>query len=208
MSLGDFQRDRARHTGGKEIADRKRHVSQLETGLRNLVADCERRSNTEVGYRTADVVWDVVSVDELKALQRAAEALHKVAASLDKAAAEAKRIKADYDAHVEQAQAALGKLPKGVADIVALSACAQRTPVYHWTLERMRARPREVLDDLNDIRREAISTLAHRCAREGIQPAGFADTIRLAMPAAAEKHAALIGELNALAVAAQLEKSA
>lgn len=201
MSLNDSQRARAHIDGGKEISNRKRHLSQIETGLRTLRDECEN----------SETLRGALAPDELKTLARAAVLVGQVAARLDADAREAKRIKADYDKRVKEAIAEYGNLPHTeIADIVALSVLAgERAGISRYTMDTIRERPHWLTSELTSVARDAINNLAHDCAREKNNPKGMVKrALEVLIPAIKENHADLIRELNALAVQAQLEKSA
>ncbi len=201
MSLSDSQRSSARHDGGKDIANRKRFIAQVETGLRNLRDECEK----------SGALRGVLTPDEIKALARVAVIVGKVAAHLDADAREAKRIKADWDKRLNDAVAELGKLPRtSIDDIVVLAAMANhpRPPIGRYDLDYIRANPQRLKAEMETISRDATSSLAHACANDAAIPATRRNAILIGMAAWKDKHADLIRELNAIAVAAQLEKNA
>lgn len=201
MSLSDLQRRRARHDGGKDISNQKGHLSRTATALRSLRGDATRPGNSLDGIFTGD---------ELKILLAATLLVDKACATLDADAREAKRIKADYDKRVKEAIAEYSKLPHTeIADIVALSVLAGcRTGIDRYTMDSIRNRPRWMKSDLSSVARDAISALAHDCAREKNNPRGMVRQAQeVFIPTIKENHAAIIRELNTLAVVEQMENT-
>jgi hypothetical protein len=201
MSLSDWQRTSARHDGGKAISNHKSHLSRTATAMRALGADASCPGNPLDGIFTGD---------ELKTLRDATLLVDKACAALDAGAREAKRIKADYDKRVKEATAEYSKLPHTeIADIVALSVLAgERAGISRWTMDSIRELPSRLQYELSNVAREAISSLAHDCAREKNNPKGMVKRAQeVFIPIIKGNHAAIIRELNTLAVAAQLERS-
>jgi hypothetical protein len=201
MSLTDFQRDYARHDGGKPIGNLKSHLSRTATALRTLGADATRPGHMLDGTFTGD---------ELKTLRDAILLVDKACASLDADAREARRIKADYDKRVKDAVAEYGKLPHTeIADIVALSVLAgNRAGIDRHTMNTIRERPHWLNSELSSVARDAISSLAHADARDKVNPKSRIGTAtRIFIPTIKENYAALIRELNTIAVAEQMEKT-
>lgn len=200
MSLTDFQRDYARYDGGKPIGHLKSHMRRTATALRSLGADATRPGS---------VIDGIFTGDELKTLRAATMLVDRACAALDADAREAKRIKADYDKRVKEALAEYGKLPHTeIADIVALSVLAgERAGISRYTLDTIRERPHWLKSELSSVARDAISSLAHACAREKLNPKGLIGQAQdIYIPFIKTGHAAIIRELNTIAVAAALEK--
>ncbi len=201
MSLTDFQRDYARHDGGKPIGNLKSHLSRTATALRTLGADATRPGHMLDGIFTGD---------ELKTLRDAILLVDKACTSLDADAREAKRIKADYDKRVKEALAEYNKLPHTeIADIVALSVLdGNRAGIDRHTMDTIRERPHWLKSELSSVARDAISSLAHACARDKNNPKGLTkQALDIFIPTIKENHAALIRELNTIAVGEQMEKT-
>lgn len=199
--LSDFQRDYARHDGGKPIANLKSHLSRTATALRALGADATRPGHSLDGIFTGA---------ELKTLMTATLLVDKAYAALDADAREAKRIKADYDKRVTEALAEYGKLPRtGIADIVALSVLSgERAGISRYTMNTIRERPHWLTSELTSVARDAISSLAHACAREKSNPKGLVkQALDIFIPTILENHAAIIRELNTIAVAEKMERT-
>lgn len=200
MSLTSFQRDYARHDGGKPIGNLKSHLSRTATALRTLGADAARPGHSLDG---------IFSGDELKALRTAILLVDKACAALDADAREAKGIKADYDKRAKEALAEYGKLPHTeIADIVALSVLAgERAGISRYTMETIRERPHWLASELSSVARDAISSLAHSCARDKLNPKGLIGTAtKVFIPTIKQNYAAIIRELNTIAVAEQMER--
>ena len=198
--LTDNQKSLARRDGGKAIANRKRYLSNIETGLRTLRDDLEK----------SEALRGALPAEDVRTLARAALLVGQLAARLDADAREAKAIKADYDKRVKDARAEYGKLPHmEIADIVALSVLAgERAGISRYTMETIRERPHWIDDYLDGVAREAIIDLAHDCARNKSNPKGMVKhAVEVLIPVIKSNHAEIIGELTALAVAAQLERS-
>jgi len=202
MSLTDWQRSSARHDGGKDTRNLKSHLSRMATALRTLHADASGTSNSLAGIFTGD---------ELKTLRGATLLVDKACAVLDADVREAKRIKADYDKRVKEALAEYCKLPHTeIADIVALSVLAgERAGISRWTMDSIRQRPNRLKYELMEVARGAINSLANDCAREKNNPTGLVKSaLAIFIPTIKENHAAIIRELNTIAVAEQMERSA
>lgn len=95
---------------------------------------------------------------------------------------------------------------KGSADIIALAAADNMAP-GPMEMESLRY-TRWLRESLNDMARNAINDLARTCARRGRNPAEFVAEIAYALPALKARYTAMITELNTLAVAQQMEKTA
>lgn len=187
--LTESQKSAARYHGGKEQTNRRRHLRQLRTSLFNVRNDAALQSSDH-----ASIAQTLHVLDRL---------LAEVQADL----AAANTIKRDYDKHVALTRALLDAIPlTGIADVIALC-----------ELDRQLGRPDLLLNDIecngwdytsSTLKRQALDGLAHRGAYGQRDPTEFAASVRAAMPAAAEKHAALIRQITTLAVSQQLQKTA
>lgn len=193
MSLDESQRLRARFDGGKAIADNKSHLSRTATAMRKVVTG-------QYGLTLGDAT----------AMRNAIAVMDHTIATLEKDLRDAKAIKKAHDDHVAKANKALTLLPlndfNGVIAIAAMAGMLDPHIRMYTPIEE--AKYYGYKRALVELRRASIEWLARDCALKGVQVAGFVDTIRTAMPAAAATHADLIRELNTLAVAEQMEKSA
>lgn len=201
MSLTDWQRTTARHDGGKAIGNLKSHLSRTATAMRALGRDASSPGNP---------LDRIFSGDELQTLLAATLLVDKACAALDADAREAKRIKADYDKRVKEAMAEYSKLPHTeIADIVALAVLSGvREGISRYTMNTIRERPHWLKSELGSVVRDSISSLAHACAGEKNNPKGLTRrALEVFIPTIKENHAAIIRELNAIAVAEQLERT-
>lgn len=187
--LTETQISHARFYGAQDQANRRRHLRQLRTSLFNLRTDA------------------AVQPDDHKTLAQTLRVLDRMLVGVEADLTAAKNIKRDWDQHVSLAHALLMAIPlPGVADVIALGELARE--IGH---------PRGLIDDIerngwtytaNALKREALDTLASRCAYEAKPPTEFVDNVRATMAAAAEKHADLIRQINTIAVGQQLLKTA
>ena len=195
--LNDRQREQARYDGGKEIANRKRHLAHVGTALLNLHHDCS----------TAGPLARMVDADDLNALAAAQRVIRAVERQLADDAREAKRIKDTHERRLEEASAAIGKLPSiAIDDIVALASIAGELSELN-ALVAGRYASVEIQWALRDVTRSALSWLAYKVARDQLDPAAYRESVRGEMQAHKDRHAELIQKLNTLAVAEQMEKS-
>lgn len=195
--LNDTQRRQAIFDGAIPHNNLKASVLRAGTSIRNLVA------TRQAGLSDADI----------RALECAVQILYDTAKRLQADAREAKHIKADYEKHVERALHALSALPTDtIADCVAVIALETRNPVSAWEMDSFRrfggARWSSIHDVLKASSRHTVFDLARTCAREKTPPAYCLSQAQERLPAMKITHAALINELNALAVAEQMEASA
>lgn len=191
--LSDAQRREAVLFGDKPQANKKANCARTSTAIRNLVTD------TGSGF----------SADDIAVLTRAAELLDAAAARLKVDAREARAIKAEHDKRVADAISILATLPTDtIADCVAVLGTTSRIPVGRYEMERFR-RPDSYWGTIHTILRDtahdAIRRMAHDCARDKIDPAQRRQQIIDGLAAQKITHAEIINELNALAVAEQLE---
>lgn len=199
--LTDPQKSKARHDGGKEIANKKRHAAHVKTALVNLRNDCNGGSADLAGLLTQD---------EIDTLTQAVHIVDRIAATLEKDAAEAKRIKADYDKRVKAATDVLNELPHATpADIIALAAFSGGGALWSFDDHIGAIRRGDMVDyQLKGIFRDAAASIAHDIATKELHPGVTATAILLALPQMKDKHAALIAELTTIAVAKKLQAAA
>jgi hypothetical protein len=121
----------------------------------------------------------------------------------------ADHIKKAFDDHIAKAEKALRALPlDGIENTIAIAELAGQLKPYMRMYTPLEAAERYgCKNSLAGLRNAAIASLADDCAREGVQPAGFADRVLMSLPAAAAKNADLIRELNTIAVAEQMERT-
>lgn len=202
MSLTPWQQDAARYNGGKALANRKRHLAQVKSALLTLCEEIDAGRNSQTG---------VLSVKELSTLRMAAHLVARIEASYAKDAAEAKRIQADYEARVKLAsrcaRALLGDL---IADTVALYAIA--LPSEAAELNDLRAntarQPASWQWRIDEMGREAVAKIAYRIVRQDVPPAAWCAALEPEMAAMKDRHADLIAQVKACAVAQRLEATA
>lgn len=188
--LTDTQQRHARSDGGAEFANRRRHLRQLRTSLLKL--------RGEGGQ---------VAMSDYDALRDACYAIDNMLRIAEANLTEAKAIKRAWGKAIADATSALEAIAAtGVADVIALadlggqlhfrSGVITDTEDYGWKYQAA------------TFVRQAVEQLAWNCARQNRRPAEFADEIRAAMPAAAEKNAELIRQINTIAVGQMLAKTA
>lgn len=194
--LSDAQRREAVYFGDKPQTNKKANCARTSTAIRNLVADAGS------GFSAADIA----------VLAHAAELLDAAAARLKVDAREARAIKAEHDKRVADAISILATLPTDtIADCVAVLGTTSRIPVGLYEMERFRHRNSywgTIHTILRDTAHDAIRRMAHDCARDKIDPAQRRQQIIDGLTAQKITHAEIINELNALAVAEQLETTA
>lgn len=195
MALTQWQQDLARFDGGKDLTNRKRHLAQVKSALLTLCTEIES------GINPAGM-----TATEAKTLREAARLVAGVESAYAKDAAEAKRIQSDWEARHKLAMKTLLTLPhEAPEDVIALAALSgDLQPAYllrdcvKWGWQ----------SKVRDLQREAISTLAHRCANQATPPHKWCKDLAAQMPTAKTKHAALIAQVNALAVQDRLQRAA
>lgn len=188
--LTDTQQRHARSDGGAEFANRRRHLRQLRTSLLKLRGEGEQ-----------------VAMADYDALRDACRAIDNMLRATEANLTEAKAIKRAWDKAIADATRALETIAApGVADVIALADLGGQ---LHFRAG--------VIDDIEyhgwkyqaaSFVRQAVLQLAWDCARQDRRPAEFADEIRAAMPAAAEKNAELIRQINPIAVGQMLARTA
>lgn len=188
----------ARYEGNKPIANRKRHTSQIKTALVNLRNDCDADRGELKG---------LLSADEIETLTAAIHLVDKIAATLERDAAEAKRIKDAWDKRCASLAQALREVTSdSAADVVALLSIDRQD----YTLRDLAAdcqRWGGARRTLCDKRRDAIASLARSAASSDVLPVAWAATIKGEMSVQADKYTALIAEINTIAVAQRLEQA-
>lgn len=187
--LTETQKSRARFHGAQEQANRRRHLRQLRTSLFKVSVDA------------------ALGAEDNKTMSQTLRILDRMLVGLEADLTHAKNIKRDWDRHVALARALLTAVPlPHVADVIAAGELARE--IGH---------PRMLVDDIErngwahvgqTIKRNALDTLANRCAYQATDPTKFVASVRAALPAAAERHADLIRQINTLAVAETLQQMA
>ena len=196
--LTDFQRDQARYKGGDELKKRKSFLKRSATAIRQLVDEAGNKQSGMTGAFTAN---------ELELIRTAAALVDRASDRLASDIREADAIRKKYDKDVAAAHKHLSALPRAcISDIVAICAADRGQPLGWLEMDTMRT-SRYPLDHLNATARDCIQSLAWICVRKGSDPAEFTADILRRMPDLKAKHADLITELNALAVAQQLEQN-
>ncbi len=202
MSLTSIQRDQARYKGSSDIRTRKSYLKRSATAIRQLAAESTNEWSGLHG---------VFSDKELKLIRAAGQLVDRATTRLSEDIREADAIRADYDKRRKIALESFASLPRaGIDDCIALIATANRRPLDGYDLERFRSGQifGTVKGELADRANDALRDLADACARDKLNFAERRHQILEGLPAMKEQHADLIRELNALAVAERMEKTA
>lgn len=182
--LSETQKHMARFHGDRDTRTRRSHLRRLRTSLAELRTD---------GVPAADC----------DTLRDAGRVLDRLLAALENDIHEARAIKRTWDTRLATATAALNTLPaESVADLVALAALAREIGSPRDLIERIEAYGWNYT--ARQLRRDALASLAHRCAGETGPVDLWTEKVRAALPAAADKNADLIRRINPLAVAEAL----
>lgn len=197
MALTQWQQDSARFGGGKDLVNRKRHLAQVKSALLKLCKEIGEDRDNHAGALTAK---------ELGTLRDAAHLVARIEAGYAKDASQAQRIQADWQARHKLSMKVLQTLPhEAPEDVIALSHLAGELrpdglldACVRWGWQRQ----------LCDIQHDALATLGHRCANQTTPPAQWCKALAEQIPAAKALHADLIAQVNALAVADQLQQAA
>ena len=197
--LTDSEKFHARHDGGKALGNRKRHLAQIKSALLTIgveaVAGMPHLS--------------VLSANDITTLREAAQIVGRIEAGFAKDAKKAKDIKAAYDSAIKAASQALrGLVRDPIADPIALHVIANpRDPgeladlltaatnngrQWQWRIEQMQ--------------RDAVAELACQIVRAGNSPSTYCSS--LDMQGAKDRHAGLIAQVKACAVAQKLQAAA
>ena len=188
--LTDAQQRHARSDGGAEFANRRRHLRQLRTSLLKLRGEGEQ-----------------VAMADYDALRGACKALDNMLRIAEANLTEAKAIKRAWDKAIADATRALETIAApGVADVIALADLGGQLHFRSGVIEGIEDYGWKYQAAV--FVRNARDQLAWDCAHKNRRPAEFADEIRAAMPAAAEKNAELIRQINPIAVGQMLAKTA
>lgn len=196
MALTPWQQSRARHDGGKAIANRKSTLARVASSLDKLIEDAG----------TAEQLAGLLTAQEVEVLRRARGLVARVANRMEEDVALARRIKAEWDARHKAATKALLGIPhEAPEDVIALGDLA-------GTLYPDRL-PRDCVkwgwqNELRDLQRETLATLAHKAANGSADVADWVNALGAQVPAAKARHASLIAQVNALAVASKLQQAA
>lgn len=193
--LTTWQQHSAKFDGGKKIANRKATMARVASSLEKLIKDAN-----------AEGLASLLSAQDVKALRQAQGIVHKVARAMEQDVAQAQGIKAAWEArHKDAVKALMGIIQEPVADVIALADLAGN--LYPDRLARECVKwgwESQVLD----LRRDAVGTLAHRAANASAEVAGWVQALAAELPAARAKHAVLIAQVNALAVAHYMQRAA
>lgn len=188
--LTDTQQRQARSGGGAEFANRRRHLRQLRTSLLKLRGEGEQ-----------------LAMADYDALRDACQVIDNMLRATEANLIEAKTIKRAWDKAIADATRALGAIAApSVADVIALADLGRQLHFRSGVIDDIEYRGWKCQAAI--FVREAVEQLAWNCASQNRRPAEFADEIRAAMPAAAEKNAELIRQINAIAVGQMLAKTA
>ena len=185
----------AKYHGGKDLANRKRHLAQVRTTLAAVFDDCDGKSA---------VMANILTQAELAAMEKTLLALGKVIKALEADAKEADRIKSAFDKRHQQCQRAVRSLPADtIVDKVALASLADmRHSLKCLAHDCVKYGPEA---SLRFLVQEALSSLALDMANGTADPAVAAAALRAAMPAHSVSHTGLIEDVTTLAVAQRLE---
>lgn len=200
MPLTLWQQDNARYNGGKELSNRKRHLAQVKSALISLCTEIEAGTNPAG-----------LTATEVSALRTAARLVAGIETAYAKDAAEAKRIQADYEARLKLAsRVARGLLSDLISDTVALYAIA-----LPRDLDGAVKNLREVANGhggrgawawrIEEMARDAVAEIAYRIVRQDLPPAAWCAALEPEMAAMKNRHADLIAQVKACAVAQKLE---
>ena len=197
--LTEYQKVSARHDGGKALGNRKRHLAQIKSALLTIGVEADAGMNHLTG----------LSAKEVSTLREAAQIVARIEAMFDKDAKAAKKIKADYDSAIKAASQALRALVRDpIGDTIALHSIAN-------------PRDQESLSDLltaatnhgrawqwriDQMQRDAIAELSHQIVRAGTPASVYCAALDL--QDAKDRHASLIAQVKACAVAQKLQAAA
>jgi hypothetical protein len=198
--LTEYEKSAARHDGGKALGNRKRHLAQIKSALLTLCGEADAGMNHLAGF----------NAKEITTLREAAHVVARIEAAYEKDAKAAKTIKAGYDTAIKAASQALrGLVHDPIGDVIALLAIANPRNEH--------AAIKDILDGANDTRgawqwrldqmqRDAVSELAYQIAWSGQQPSVYCAALDL--QSAKDRHASVIAQVKAIAVAQKLQATA
>lgn len=197
--LTEYEKSSARHDGGKALSNRKRHLAQIKSALLTLGVEAAAGMNHLSG----------LSAKEIATLREAAQIVGRIEAGFAKDAKKAKDIKAAYDSAIKAASQALRALVRDpIGDVIALHAIANPGDRSELTELAIAAtnNGRAWQWRIDQMLRDAVSELAYQIVRAGTPPSVYCAALDL--DTAKAKHASLIAQVKACAVAQKLQATA
>lgn len=189
----------ARHDGGKALGNRKRHLAQIKSALLTLGVEADAGMNHLAG----------LSAQDIATLREAAQIVGRIEAGFAKDAKKAKDIKAAYDSAIKAASQALRALVRDpIGDPIALHAIANpgdRSELTELVIAATN-NGRAWQWRIDQMQRDAITELACQIVRAGTPPSVYCAALDL--DAAKTKHASLIAQIKAFAIAHKLQEAA
>ena len=198
MALTPWQQTRAVVDGGKAIADRKSGLARVSSSLTKLIKSA-----------ATEDLHGLLTEKEINQLITARNVVVKVTEHLAKDAAQAKRIKAEWNRRYDEARFALYELPhQHPEDILALADLADELGSIERFLSRSSQNGLEYT--LPECLRNAMTALSYQAARQKTtSPAAWVHTeLAPKLPQAKAKLAGLVAKVNAMAVQKTLERAA
>lgn len=199
MSLTDYEKITARHDGGKSLGNRKRHLAQIKSAMLTLCVEADAGVNHMTG----------LSAQDIATLRDAAQIVARIEATYDKDAKAAKKIKAAYDSAIKAAAQALRAVVRDqIADTVALYAIAvpHDTDTFDRLLTAVSGNARQWHWRIDQMQRDAVAELAYQMVRSSTLPSAYCSALDL--QGAKDRHASLIAQVKACAVAQKLQATA
>lgn len=193
--LTESEKFHARHDSGKALGNRKRHLAQIKSALLKLGVESDAGMNQLSG----------LSAKEVETLLDAAQIVGRIEAAYAKDIQAAKTIKAAYDAAIKAAIQALRALVRDpIGDVIALHAMAN--PRDQETLSDLLTAAtnhgRQWQWRIEQMQRDAIAELSYQIVRAGTLPSVYCAALDL--QSAKDRHASLIAQVKACAVAQKL----
>lgn len=199
MSLTDYEKFNARYDGGKALGNRKRHLAQIKSALLTLGVEAAAGMNHLSGLSAKDIAT----------LRKAAQIVARIESAYDKDAKAAKKIKAAYDSAIKAASQALRALVRDpIGDAIALKAIADPhdQEALSNLLTSINHNGRYWHYPIETMQRDAIVELSYQIVRSGTPPSVYCAALDL--DAAKNKHASLIAQIKASAIAHKLQEAA
>jgi len=197
--LTDYEKSSSRLDGGKALGNRKRHLAQIKSALLTVCVEADAGRN-----RLSEL-----SAKDVATLRKAAQIVARIESAYDKDAKAAKKIKAAYDSAIKAASQALRALVRDpIGDPIALHAIANPGDRSELTELAIAAtnNGRAWQWRIDQMQRDAITELAYQIVRAGTPPSVYCAALDL--DAAKNKHASLIAQIKASAIAHKLQEAA
>lgn len=197
--LTDYEKITARHDGGKALGNRKRHLAQIKSALLTLCVEADAGMKHLNG----------LSAKEVATLREAAVLVGRIEATYDKDAKAAKKIKAAYDSAIKAASQALRALVRDpIGDAIALKAIAhpRDQEALSNLLTSINHNGRYWHYPIETMQRDAIAELSYQIVKSGTPPNAYCAALDL--EDAKDRHASLIAQVKACAVAQKLQAAA